>query len=80
LPRVPEHELPGLITKLARDRNFFSGLFPDAMLGACHKSPQMRDIRLLAPWLWRLGPRRTFLVYAIRFRRASNGDTRVLLP
>lgn len=72
LPRVPEHELSGLIGKLARDRNFFSGLFPDALLAACKVEPRMTHVRLLSPWLWRLGPRRSFLVYAIRFRRARD--------
>jgi hypothetical protein len=80
LPRVPEHELPGLIGKLARDGNFFSGLFPDAMLTTCHQQSGITDARLLAPWLWRLGPRRTFLVYAIRFRRATGRAPRLILP
>ena len=75
LPRVPEHELAGLVQKLARDRNFFSGLYPDALLAACQNepmlSPRICDVRLLTPWLWRLGPKRSFLVYAIRFRRAE---------
>jgi hypothetical protein len=76
LARVPEHELPGLVRKLADDRNFFSGLYPDAMLASLHNEPRLAglatDVRLLPPWLWRLGPLRTFLVYAIRFRRAQN--------
>ena len=80
LPRVPEHDLPGLMKKLARDGNFFSGLFPDAMLAACREQPSLTDVRLLSPWLWRLGPRRTFLVYAIRFRRASEIAPRLVLP
>lgn len=80
LPRLPDHHLPGLIEKLARDGNFFSGLYPSALLAACRKLPQMTDIRLLSPWLWRLGPRRTFLVYAIRFRRATDGAPTLLLP
>jgi hypothetical protein len=76
LPRVPEHELAGVVGMLARDGNFFSGLFPDAVLSALREdpviAPQVGDVRLLSPWVWRLGPRRTFLVYAIRFRRAPN--------
>jgi hypothetical protein len=75
LARVPEHELSGLVRKLAGDRNFFSGLYPDAILAALRDEPRLAgsatDVRLLAPWLWRLGPLRTFLVYAIRFRKAS---------
>ena len=77
LPRVPEHDLARLVNKLAREGNFFSGLFPDAVLAACENdrsiATRVADLRLLAPWLWRLGARRTFLVYAIRFRRASPG-------
>ena len=75
LPRVAEHELPGLIGKLARDGNFFSGLFPDAVMAAMQTEPavvsRIADAKLLSPWLWRLGPARSFLVYAIRFRRRS---------
>jgi hypothetical protein len=75
LPRVPEHELGGLVNKLAREGNFFSGLFPDAVLAACQTDPalsrQTADVRILPPWLWRLGPLRTFLVYALRFRRGG---------
>jgi hypothetical protein len=77
LPRVPEHELPGLLHKLARDGTFFSGLFPDALAAAFRDDPALapraRDVRLLTPWLWRLGPLRSFLVYGLRFRRAEAG-------
>ncbi len=76
LRRVPEHELPGLVSKLARDGNFFSGLFPDALASAFHSdpalAPRVQNVRLLTPWHWRLGPRRTFLVYAMRFLRADS--------
>lgn len=76
LPHAQEHELPGLIEKLARERNFFSGLYPDAMLAACRTDPaiasHIADARLLRPWLWKLRPRRSFLVYAIRVRRAAS--------
>jgi hypothetical protein len=77
LPRVPEHELPGLLRKLARDGTFFSGLYPDALANVFRDdpavAPRVRDVRLLTPWLWRLGPRRSFLVYGLRFRRATGG-------
>jgi len=73
LSRVPEHELPALVRKLARDGNFFSGLYPDALLAAMQNEPtaarEATDVRMLSPWIWRLGPLRTFLVYAIRFRK-----------
>lgn len=73
LPRVAEHELPGLIQKVARDGNFFSGLFPDAVLAAMRSEPDIAaridEPKLLSPWLWRLGPARSFLVYAIRFKK-----------
>ena len=81
LPRVPEHELPGLLRKLARDGTFFSGLYPDALETTFRTdpalAPRVRDVRLLTPWLWRLGPERMFLVYALRFRRA---DAAILIP
>lgn len=79
LTRVPEHELPGLVQKLASDRNFFSGLYPDAMAATLKSEPRLAglamDVRLLSPWLWRLGPLRTFLVYALRFRRSPGNPT-----
>ena len=78
LARVPEHELGGLVRKLADDRNFFSGLYPDAMLATLQNEPRLAglstDIRLLSPWLWRLGPLRTFLVYAIRLRKTAQSS------
>lgn len=81
LRRVPEHELPGLLGKLGRDGTFFSGLYPDALEAALQTdpalAPRVRDVRRLTPWLWRLGPLRTFLVYGLRFRRAEAG---ILLP
>ena len=84
LPRLPEHELPGLLQKLARDGTFFSGLYPDALEAAFRTdpalSPRVRDVRRLTPWLWRLGPLRTFLVYGLRFRRAEPGAAGILLP
>lgn len=77
LPRVPEHELPGLLRKLARDGKFFSGLYPDALEKVLKSDPRIAprvgDVRLLAPWLWRLGPLRSFFVYGLRFRRAEGG-------
>ncbi len=82
LPRVPEHELPGLVSKLARDGNFFSGLFPDAVLSAFRAEPDLvarvDDPKLLSPWLWRLGPARSFLVYAIRFGRRQAIDNNLI--
>lgn len=77
LPRVPEHELPGLLRKLARDGKFFSGLYPHALENVFESdpriAPRVRDVRLLTPWLWRLGPLRSFFVYGLRFRRAAGG-------
>jgi hypothetical protein len=75
LPRLEEHALPGFIRKLAGRGNFFSGLFPDAMIEVCRTdsaiAPHVRDVRLLPPWVWRLGPERFFLVYALRTVRAG---------
>lgn len=84
LPRVPEHQLPGLVRKLARDGTFFSGLYPDALESVFRTdpalAPRVRDVRLLAPWLWRLGPHRTFLVFGLRFRRAEPTSIVLLQP
>jgi hypothetical protein len=76
LARVPEHDLPGFVHKLSRDGNFFSGLHPEAVQTVLQNEPTLApfvtEVRPLAPWLWRLGPQRTFLVYAIRFRRTNS--------
>lgn len=75
LPRLAEHELPAFVAALPRDGNFFSGLYPDAVMAALREDSALvsktAGVRLLTPWLWRLGPQRTFLVYALRFRRGA---------
>lgn len=51
----------------------FDGLSPAAMRAALHSdpliAPLLGPVQQVAPWLWHLGPQRTFLVYALRFRR-----------
>jgi hypothetical protein len=53
----------------------FDGLSPAAMRGALRSdpliAPLLGPVQQVAPWLWRLGPKRAFLVYALRFRRLN---------
>jgi hypothetical protein len=34
-------------------------------------APLLGHVQLVRPWLWRLGPKRTFLVYAAILRRSG---------
>jgi hypothetical protein len=70
---VRSGELPGLLRKLVAQRKVFAGLEPDgveaALTGDPLVAPLLAAVQHVPPWLWRLGPLKTFLVYALRFRR-----------
>jgi hypothetical protein len=54
-------DLPGLMAILVAQRNFFTGMNPLALLGTLSGdpsvAPRLRDLRVVPPWLWKLGPR-----------------------
>ena len=60
----------------------FPGLDPDTLRSALTDDPRVSGmvagVQSVAPWLWTLGPHKSFLVYAIRFRRTGTPvlDTR----
>ena len=66
-------KLPEFLDRLAYTDRGFDGLSPVAMEAALRDDPLIAPLlapaRRVAPWLWRLGPARTFLVYALRLRR-----------
>jgi hypothetical protein len=75
LPTLPDDVLPRLPTELARTRNFFHGLNPVVLESLWRNDPVLKDevtdVAVLRPWLWDFGERRTYLVWAARFRRVS---------
>ena len=68
-------KLPDLLDRLTYTDRTFDGLSPAAMRAALRSdpliAPLLGPVQQIAPWLWKLGPRRTFLVYALRLRRLS---------
>ena len=74
-------DLADLLDRLSHTGRHFDGLSPPAIESALKTDPLVApflgNVQQVRPWLWRLGPRRTFLVYAVRFRRLAGP---VLLP
>lgn len=71
--RSPQ-ELPELMFQLVQAHNFFTGLNPYLIRGQLQQagsfSAACSNTTLYRPWLWRLGPKRSYLVFAIGFDRA----------
>ena len=69
------NRLQGYLDRLTYTHRGFDGLSPASMTAALAAdalvAPLLAPVRQVAPWLWRLGPRRTFLVYALRLRRLA---------
>jgi hypothetical protein len=68
-------DLTDLLNHLAYTGRHFDGLAPQAVEAALKSdpliAPLLGHVQLVRPWLWRLGPKRTFLVYAAVIRRSS---------
>jgi len=68
-------DLDDLLKRLSYTGRHFDGLAPQAIDAALKSdpiiAPLLGHVQLVRPWLWRLGPRRTFLVYAAVIRRSS---------
>lgn len=61
-----------LLQALRRDANLFSGTSPGVILPLLRAGDLGRQVehrRALPPWLWRVSPACTLLVYAVRFDR-----------
>jgi hypothetical protein len=65
--------LPVYLDRLTYTDRGFDGLSPISMRAALESdpliAPLLAPVQQIAPWLWHLGPRRTFLVYGLRLRR-----------
>lgn len=52
----------------------FPGLDPESLTQELQSDPLLqglvKDVQRVPPWLWALGPHKSFLVYALRFRRS----------
>ena len=68
-------DLSDLLNRLTYTGRHFDGLAPQAVESALKSdpliAPLLGHVQLVRPWLWRLGPKRTFLVYAAVLRRSS---------
>ena len=73
LQHVRSRDLPDLLNKLVAQGRTFASLDPPAVEAALTGDPLIGPliggVQRVPPWLWRLGPLKTFLVYALRFRR-----------
>lgn len=67
-------DLADLLNRLSYTGRHFDGLAPQAIEAALRSdpliAPLLGNVQLVRPWLWRLGPSRTFLVYAACIRRS----------
>jgi hypothetical protein len=68
-------KLSDYLDRLTYTDRGFDGLSPAAMTKTLAAdplvAPLLAPVREIAPWLWHLGPRRAFLVYALRLRRLA---------
>ena len=76
LLQTPPERLTSLMLELLRARNFFTGMNPVAITRWLQTDPticeRVTGVELLAPWTWRLGPKRAYLVFAVRFARTHS--------
>jgi hypothetical protein len=72
LARIPEDRLDSFMRTSVSNGGHYSGLDPAALTAAWRFDPVLsRDFaepRFSAPWLWHLGLRKSFLVYAAMFQ------------
>jgi hypothetical protein len=69
LPQAAEADLPDVMRACLRAETYFMGLAPQALEQTLRADPLVGDVRLTPPWLWHLGIRKCFLVYAMTFRK-----------
>jgi hypothetical protein len=79
LTRTPTGELSSLVRRLVASHNFFTGMNPfviDELLKSDPAfAPRVRHMIAYEPWLWRLGPKRSYLVFARGFTKAPSLPT-----
>lgn len=78
LREVPPHALRGTMDRLLRAGNFFTGTNPYVVASSLTTDPQISematDVHLHAPWIWDIAPERSYLVFAVSFRRSAGGE------
>jgi hypothetical protein len=71
LGSLPESDLPGLLPRLTRERNFLHGVDPADLPAAFRRDPVLRErmagLEPSSPWRWDLGAR-LYLVWAMTCR------------
>ena len=72
---IKKEKLSDLLDRLNYTDRGFDGLSPAKMRAAIAAdatiAPLLGPVQQVPPWLWTLGPRKKFLVYALRLRRLS---------
>ncbi len=72
LATIAESALESTLVELIRQRNFFHGLNPWALIAAFRTDPVLRsqvaEVQALRPWRWNLGPR-LYAVWGLKWRR-----------
>ena len=76
LPRVPQDQLDDFMRSFIAAGRHYRGLEPSGIAEAYRSDPsvqrQMGPPAFTPPWLWHLGLRKTFLVYAAIFRAGQD--------
>ncbi len=76
LASVRDADLPGLLSLLIEQRNFFHGMNPAVLADLLKNDPGVAPlfewIEYLQPWIWDFGVRK-YAVIALRLRRARPG-------
>ncbi len=75
LHATPPGALRARMEALVRGKNFFTGANPYVLAAALTTQPDLaplvRDVALVEPWLWQIAERRSYLVFAVAFRRTD---------
>jgi hypothetical protein len=75
-PLFPLLDAGALLRHLDRAGRLFSGTSPGLARATLYNDPKLadavEDVSVVEPWLWRLSPTRTVLVYALAFRRRAS--------
>jgi hypothetical protein len=73
LPRIPDDQLDSAMRRFIDDKRGYRGLDPANVTRAIREDPGISNLitppQFMHPWLWHLGLRRSFLVYAATFTR-----------
>ncbi|HET6248322.1 MAG TPA: hypothetical protein VFE47_11535 [Tepidisphaeraceae bacterium] len=69
LARVPKDRAADFMGTMLSRGKCFSGLEPRAMAEILRRDCRAIDVRPVEPWIWHLGLSKSYLVYALTFRR-----------